>query len=83
MDAFATALGAQVVAVDAGRVTPGATLENWQLNAGVVAHGGHLSTLVDLACGLAVHSIPFPPDARHHTRRRPTGSCGSPRARPG
>jgi uncharacterized protein (TIGR00369 family) len=56
MDAFATALGARVIAADAGRVTLGATVRNWQVNIGVVAHGGFLSTLMDLACGLAVQS---------------------------
>jgi uncharacterized protein (TIGR00369 family) len=56
MEAFSSALGVRVVAAESGRITLGASVDAWQVNIGVIAHGGFLSALMDAACGLAVHS---------------------------
>jgi uncharacterized protein (TIGR00369 family) len=68
MEAFASALGVRVVSARQGEVTLAAAVEDWHVNVGVVAHGGFLSTLMDIASGLAVHSMLEPGRACPHAQ---------------
>jgi uncharacterized protein (TIGR00369 family) len=67
-EAFASALGVRVVSVRQGEVTLAAAVQDWHVNVGVVAHGGFLSTLMDIASGLAVHSTLEPGRACPHAQ---------------
>jgi len=57
VEAFPAALGIRVADAAPGEVTLTATVADWEVNASGVAHGGFLSSLMDLASGLAVHSL--------------------------
>lgn len=57
LDPFTAALGLSVVAVARGSVTFRAEVQPWQVNGGLIAHGGFLSALMDHTCGLALHTL--------------------------
>lgn len=56
LDPFTAALGLEVAEVAPGTVTFRATVQDWQVNGGLIAHGGFLSSLMDHTCGLALHT---------------------------
>jgi uncharacterized protein (TIGR00369 family) len=56
VDPLATLLGLRVVEVGPGRIVLAAEVGADHVNHGRIAHGGFLSTLMDLTCGLALHT---------------------------
>ena len=56
LDPFAHAVGLRLTECSRGIAVFEVTVQPWQVNAGQIAHGGFLSTLMDHSCGLALHT---------------------------